>query len=234
MGETTETSEIVESQQGKPSRMGDSKLLIDILREHDFSLNGGGQATPGTGIEIGVFRGQTSELLLRSFPGLVLYMVDPWKSWPADHPYVLSGDGAAKKTQAEHEKNFQEATRRTDFAGGRRMILRATSEVAGQRLAGRYFDFAFIDGAHYYEAVRDDIATWWPRVTPGGILAGHDLDHPRDQRGIWGVRRAVEEFCDREGLPMQNRGSCWWTVRPVDDVPGFRDTSGLPMIDEAG
>lgn len=211
--------------------MGDARLLIDILREHQSTLAPEGRYWPETGIEIGVFRGDTSELLLREFHG-VLYMVDPWKVWPNDHPYVLSGDGVTKLSKDEQEKNFQEATRRTAFAGGRRMILRTTSEIAGQRLAGRFFDFAFIDGAHYYEAVRDDIAIWWPRISPGGILAGHDLDHPRDQRGVWGVRRAVEEFCDREKLALNSRGSCWWVVRPVDAVPGFRDAEGLPQVGE--
>lgn len=212
--------------------MGDARNLIDIVRDYRTIFHRDDPAWPTTGIEIGVFRGETSELLLREFRSLVLYMIDPWKAWPADHPYTLSGDGAAKLPKEEHEKNFQVATGRTNFAGGRRMILRTTSEIAGQRLAGRFFDFAFIDGAHYYEAVRDDIATWWPRIAPGGLLAGHDLDHPRDQRGIWGVRRAVEEFCDREGLALQNRGSCWWVVRPVESMPEFRDPSGLPTFDE--
>jgi hypothetical protein len=34
----------------------------------------------------------------------------------------------------------------------------------------------FIDGDHREAAVRRDIAMWMPRLTPGGLLCGHDLD----------------------------------------------------------
>jgi predicted O-methyltransferase YrrM len=48
----------------------------------------------------------------------------------------------------------------------------------------------FIDGDHAYEAVKEDIANYTPRVVPGGIVAFHDYSLP------WcpGVTRAVDEF----------------------------------------
>lgn len=48
------------------------------------------------------------------------------------------------------------------------------------------------------------------RTWPGGVLCGHDIDHPRDKRGIWGVRRAVQEFADREGVSVGIDGEFWW------------------------
>jgi SAM-dependent methyltransferase len=47
-------------------------------------------------------------------------------------------------------------------------------------------DFVFIDGAHDYQHVRDDIAAWWPKVRPGGSIAGDDYRFK-------GVMAAVEE-----------------------------------------
>ena len=35
-------------------------------------------------------------------------------------------------------------------------------------------DFVFIDADHGYQAVKDDIDAWLPKVRQGGIIAGHD------------------------------------------------------------
>lgn len=47
---------------------------------------------------------------------------------------------------------------------------------------GRNFPYpvhmVFVDGAHYSEAVEQDIATWLPRILPGGIMAFHDYKNP--------------------------------------------------------
>jgi beta-1,4-mannosyl-glycoprotein beta-1,4-N-acetylglucosaminyltransferase len=48
-------------------------------------------------------------------------------------------------------------------------------------------DLVFVDADHSYEAVRDDIAAWRPKLTPKGEMCGHDyVEH-------CGVPRAVQE-----------------------------------------
>jgi predicted O-methyltransferase YrrM len=47
--------------------------------------------------------------------------------------------------------------------------------------------FVFIDAAHDYDNVKADILAWLPKVKKGGILAGHDYNHPP-------VRKAVDEL----------------------------------------
>jgi predicted O-methyltransferase YrrM len=49
------------------------------------------------------------------------------------------------------------------------------------------FDLAFIDGAHHYTAVRDDVARVRPMLAPGGLIAFHDGNHA-------GVSRAIREL----------------------------------------
>jgi hypothetical protein len=44
--------------------------------------------------------------------------------------------------------------------------------------------FVFIDAAHDYESVKRDIQAWLPKVKPGGILAGHDIQHEEVQRAV--------------------------------------------------
>lgn len=61
-------------------------------------------------------------------------------------------------------------------------------------------EYVFLDAAHDYESVKADIAAWWPLVTKGGWLAGHDYTNSD------GVRRAVDEaFPD-----AQKHGTCWY------------------------
>ena len=66
-------------------------------------------------------------------------------------------------------------------------------------------DYIFLDAAHDYDSICEDIAAWWPAVRPGGFLAGHDYTHAE------GVRRAVDEaFPTAEKL-----GECWFIQKPL-------------------
>lgn len=195
-------------------KMGDSARLLTILRDHF------GQRRNLLGAEIGVHRGATSGLLLAEFPRLVLYMVDPWSAYETDDPYRQSGDACSRFTTTQQQQNREAAELATDFARHRRLVLQLTSVAAAAQMrdaprgARQPFDFAFIDGDHTLEAVRQDIAAWWPLVRPGGLLCGHDIDHPRDRRGVWGVRLAVEEHERASGVRFGVLGSCWWFVKP--------------------
>ena len=179
-----------------------------------MSDNGG---KPTLGAEIGVHRGETSQKLLDAFPSLMLFMVDAWRGGiETDDPYYASGDGVARLSQVEQDANCEAAIRATTFGGmgARRTVLKLPSQKAAERVAGRSFCFVFVDAAHHYEAVRDDIAAWWPLVRSGGILAGHDYIHKKNKDGRFGVKRAVDEFVATNGLQLNQLGSCWWAVKP--------------------
>lgn len=205
------------------ANMGDSYKLVEILCRHFEVPNGVwgmGRMVHNLGVEIGVHRGRTSALLLRAFPLLTLYMVDPWATYPPDHAYYKSGDGCARLTAENQRNNMEAAKEAVMFAGERARIVRKTSRQASVTWAWRnggrskLVDFVFIDGDHRFEAVAKDIENWWPRVSPGGLLCGHDYSHPRCRRGIWGVDRAVQEFSERDGVPFKVNGSIWSMVKP--------------------
>ncbi len=66
-------------------------------------------------------------------------------------------------------------------------------------------DFVFIDAAHDYQSVLDDIRVWLPKVRSGGILSGHDYSDT-----FPGVVQSVREVL---GDKPTRRGQCW--VYPV-------------------
>lgn len=148
----------------------------------------------GAGVEIGVKTGWYSEMILERWDGRTLYSVDPWDASVdpnGDHGHV--GQTALDALHAR-------ARLRLMRFGERSRIVRKTSEEAARDFEPGSLDFAYIDAGHDLESVRADIAAWRPLVRPGGILAGHDyLDGPVGG-AIFGVRTAVDELADREGL----------------------------------
>jgi len=167
---------------------------------------------PIRGVEVGVAAGATSAWLLDAFPELHLTMVDAWTAFGPEHPYHRSGDGCAKLTESGHCRNWMTALAETEFAADRRTVIRADSVEAAGRIEPLSLDFGFIDGDHSYPGVSRDLAAYYPLVRRHGLFCGHDVDHPRDRRGIWGVRRGVEEFASRYEvkLKVDSKATIWW------------------------
>lgn len=164
---------------------------------------------PKLGAEIGVWDGKLSEVLLRSFPDLHLYMIDPWE--------LLSYNATMPGTKEQYIAARNTAEERTRFAENRRTILQAFSPQVIRTISRRDFDFVFIDGGHLYEEVHPDIAGnddgpgWWEMVRPGGLFSGHDYNGKGDRRRGWGVKRAVDEWAEKVGQQVQTPGGLvWW------------------------
>jgi hypothetical protein len=76
------------------------------------------------------------------------------------------------------------------------------STQAAQLFPDRSLSFVFIDGDHIYSQVWQDIHDWLPKVTPGGVIAGHDFGSDE----FPGVTMAVKELVPG----FIQRGDCWW------------------------
>jgi predicted O-methyltransferase YrrM len=68
-------------------------------------------------------------------------------------------------------------------------LVRCESTRASWLFADGAVDVVFVDADHSYDGVRADVATWLPKLKPGGLLAGHDYspDWP-------GCMQAVDEL----------------------------------------
>ena len=162
------------------------------------------------GAEVGVYEGALSAYLLGARADLHLTMVDRWAAVPGNHPYRQSGSVFAAYSQTQMDRACERATRATDFSAERRAIVRGDSATAVASVADASLDFVFIDADHTYEGCWRDIAAWLPKLKPGGLLAGHDLDTPNKPH--WGVRRAAEEAAQRLGAPLVAADDNTWFV----------------------
>ena len=55
--------------------------------------------------------------------------------------------------------------------------IQSTSVEASKQFEDESLDFVFIDAMHTYEAVCEDIDSWFPKVKKGGFIAGHDYNY---------------------------------------------------------
>lgn len=71
--------------------------------------------------------------------------------------------------------------------------------VEGAKLyKDKSLDFVYLDACHLYECLIADINAWLPKIKSGGILAGHDYNHP-----VWpGVKTAVDELLGQNNIKI--------------------------------
>lgn len=176
--------------------------------------------TPVRGVEVGVCRGVLSAHLLIHRPELHLTMVDWWRAYaPDSDDYRWSVDHhepCGQQTPEQVEDNYRAARKIGSLYPDRTRVIRGESSVTAELFGDASCDFVFIDADHRYEAVVRDIAVWLPKVRPGGWIGGHDYATPGFDDG---VVRAVDEFADRTGLPIELDEFFTWFAR----IGGDRD-----------
>jgi hypothetical protein len=117
-----------------------------------------------TGVEIGVERGVYSERICRAIPGVKLYCIDPWKTYPEYREHV---------TQEQLDAFYEETKEKLKTYDCK--VIRGFSEEVYRDFPDESLDFIYIDGNHDFLHTTQDIAYWMPKVRHDGILAGHDF-----------------------------------------------------------
>lgn len=148
-------------------------------------------------LEIGVYKGRGTWALATSTPGKV-WSVDHWLgSGPRD--CVTDEIGRWGGPNAVYDEFLQNCGQL-----GNLTVMRMSSAEAWRRLGHLRFDFVWIDGAHNYPAVKDDILRWRAYLSPGGLLAGHDGEY-KD------VARAVKELVPGYRTVQNHDSIIWWS-----------------------
>lgn len=151
-------------------------------------------------IEIGVRNAYTAILLLKSFPNLEYYGIDPFQHFPdSEYDFINS----TNDDQKEQDKIYQIALEKiTAYEYGH--LIRKKSVDAVHDIPDTV-DIVYIDGNHSYKNVKEDIELYFPKVRKGGLLIGDDY-----QKSYPGVIRAVNETF---GDNFSREEITWWVVK---------------------
>ena len=148
-----------------------------VLQEEDMRV----------GVEIGVFRGGFSNWVLSNWPACTkYYMVDLWSA----QDNYRQMDNA---TTSKNLERMEEARRNVARFGTKAVLVRKSSVEAAAQFEDASIDFVYLDARHTYDAVMEDLEAWWPKVRPGGIVAGEDY---MDAEEVW----RMTATCDWEGI----------------------------------
>lgn len=164
-----------------------------------------GRGLTGLAIEVGVCRGEFSEVFIKEWGGDKLYLVDPWETLE-DYSDSLN----------DHDRyvDYIECWNRLQPYFDRVELIRKLSKDAVNLFADNTFDFVYIDANHEYEYVKEDLYLWYPKVKSGGLFAGHDIY----STVTWpGVKQAVHEFIGVIGVEIETTwetGGSWYFFKP--------------------
>ena len=154
------------------------------------------------GIEIGVRKaGNLSNLAQNpKFREGILYGLDCWSEDPGKPEINDVGF-----TQQDLDNQYWECVAK--FSSNPFVkIIRNFSYEGSLDFPDEYFDFIYIDAAHDYDSMVEDINAWWPKLKPGGIFSGHDyIPDTRIWRGKkCEVYRAVNEFAEENSTQVHH------------------------------
>ena len=157
----------------------------------------------GVVAEIGVFEGQFSKDIFDVCRPRELVLIDIWAPGP-----MVSADVDGHNRRVYDGADLEKTTRaRMESLDGVR-IVKSPSSVLETFPEGS-FDMIYIDADHSYEGVMVDLANAAKVIKDGGLIMGHDYDHnpaKNTKEYPFGVRRAVDEFCQMHGQAIEAVG----------------------------
>jgi predicted O-methyltransferase YrrM len=127
-------------------------------------------------VEVGCWMGRSTAALAENTSGVV-FAVDTWLG-SEEHQSEINAH-APDWLYREFLKNMQPYINNLKVAP-----IRMSSTDAARTLSGEQFDMVFIDASHDYESVKADIIAWLPLIRLGGIICGHDRNHPPVYRAV--------------------------------------------------
>lgn len=155
--------------------------------------------------EIGVEYGGFTDIYYRSH--YEVNLIDMWVTEGNDYYF--------SKRSGQVERGYDQVIKKYKHKDNVRLIKEKSVDAA-KLFEDKYFDWIYIDADHTYEAVKQDILHWLPKLKTGGIISGHDFDPGTDDPNynLFGVERAVREcFKDNFKLTSEPYYKSWYVIK---------------------
>lgn len=156
-----------------------------------------------TFVEVGVAFGGHLEEILQNTKLEKAYAIDSYKLSSTTTDSFMKEDGSSFE-QKDYDELYEFTKNRLSKFTERISFIREESINAVNSFKDNSIDIIFIDAEHSYNGVKNDIKNWLPKIKKGGILAGHDYNHPN----FPGVKNAVVELLGNS-INVE-RGYVWW------------------------
>lgn len=166
-----------------------------------------------TGVEIGVYKAFHAESLLKRLNLSRLYLVDPYdlySTYEEGHRHYGVDQDPLVIAKKEAQQRLAQYADRIHWVN--QLSLAAANAIPDG------LDFVYIDGNHAEDFIRQDIASYYPKIRPGGVIGGHDFynGYCREHDG---VVKAVIEFAAQNQLELQVELPDWWIGKPLNGNP---------------
>lgn len=153
-------------------------------------------------VELGVYDGKNVIYLAKKFPNVNFYGVDLWKHFETDRINRLP-----LNSQKEWDILFDKLSKISSELPNLELI-RDFSSKSAEKFNDDFFDMIFIDANHDYKYVKEDIASYMPKIKKTGIISGHDYS-----LAWYGVIKAVNEVFGTDDIDVLE-DSVWVVVDP--------------------
>ncbi|EOD34185.1 hypothetical protein EMIHUDRAFT_201823 [Emiliania huxleyi CCMP1516] len=172
-----------------------AQLLSDVIAgrvtlssRNDFAWLLAAVDVRGAAVEVGVADGEFSSMVLAGWRGCTQYtQVDPWFDKVTAAQRFGKNAKLVTMTDQSH-LGSQLCSVRTHFRharySGKVRQLRMLSADAAAHITDSSLAFVYIDGDHYFRGVQEDLRMYWPKLRPGGLIAGHDFEWPWLTNGV--------------------------------------------------
>ena len=149
-------------------------------------------------VEVGSYKGKSASLMavemINNNKDIKFDCVDTWLGSP-EHQILA---------EVRNDTLFNIFTENIKPVAHKVNAIRAASVEASSLYEDKSLDFVFIDADHSYEAVKEDLEAWFPKMKDGGTIAGHDYGNPTN-----GVKPAVDEFFLEKDLEVATLRHLW-------------------------
>ena len=138
----------------------------------------------GSFAELGVYKGQTSQVIHLLAPERKLYLFDTFEGFPSEYLEIINDNHRYKDTNVEIIK-------KTIGNMNNIIIKKGTFPETAIGLESEFFSFIHLDVDLYYSTLKG-LEFFYPRVSRGGYIIVHDYNNPYESNR--GVLKAVKEF----------------------------------------
>lgn len=162
-------------------------------------------------VEVGCWMGRSVIYLAEKIRDAGLdakvYAVDNWTGSACD-----GLDEAAARYEREGKSLYDRFRENVIACGVSRYVVSVRTDSAE---GAKFFkdgecDFVFLDADHRFDAVVADIRAWRPKVRPGGLLAGHDLNRQSVEDAVRAVLgTSYQVWGGGPARPENGNLTCW-------------------------